>query len=53
MFFPYVHYYVISSNYEKGIYTQSQIWQSFCNEEEEDSNPLPLGGLALFIHPYG
>ena len=39
IFFPYVHCYVISSNYEKGIYTQSQIWQSFCNGEEENRAP--------------
>ena len=37
----------------KGLHAQSQIWQSFGKEgEEEARRSLPLGGFALFIDPY-
>ena len=51
MFFPYVHCYVIFSNYEKGIYTQSQVWQSFCSEEEENRTTCHWGAWPyLYTH---
>ena len=51
MCFPYVYCYVISSNYEKEKYTQSQIWQSFGNGEEKNRTLCHWGAWPyLYTH---